>query len=110
MKRYICGFLILPLLLIFNIEAQTVADPALLAEINRIKAIDNHAHPSPFLDEGEKDVEFDVPEFIPPEVLPVRLRGRRAIFETRDVRQYLRGKYYETIYLRLSYIATFAHL
>src|ERR1044072_332798 len=35
--------------------AQTVADPALLAEINQIKAIDNHAHPKRALKEGEND-------------------------------------------------------
>ncbi len=74
MKRLICGFLVLPFLLISNIEAQTSADAALLAEINQIKAIDNHAHPLPFLNEGEKDVEFDVPESIPPLAPPVRLR------------------------------------
>jgi hypothetical protein len=77
MKRFFCGFLLLlPLLLVIsNIKAQTAAaDPGLLAEINRIKAIDNHAHPLPFLSEGEKDAESDVPEAIPPEFLPVRLR------------------------------------
>ena len=32
--------------------AQTVADPELLAAINEIKAIDNHAHPKRPLKEG----------------------------------------------------------
>ncbi len=54
--------------------AQTNADPAILAEINRLRAVDNHAHPLPFLNEGEKDIEFDVPESIPPLAPPVRLR------------------------------------
>lgn len=75
MKKFFCGFLLLYILLVSDGKAQSVADPALLAEINRIKAIDNHAHPLPSLNEGEKDVEFDVPESIPPEFLPVRLRG-----------------------------------
>ena len=65
---------LLTLLLAVQLCAQTNADSTLLAEINRIRAIDNHAHPLPFLGEGEKDVEFDVPESVPPEVLPVRLR------------------------------------
>lgn len=38
--------------------AQT-ADPTLLAEINSIKAIDNHAHPYKVVAPGEKDDEFD---------------------------------------------------
>jgi predicted TIM-barrel fold metal-dependent hydrolase len=64
------------LLLLFAVQlhAQTAADPTILAEINSLKAIDNHAHPLPFLGEGEKDVEFDVPESIPPLAPPVRLR------------------------------------
>jgi uncharacterized protein len=39
---------------------QLVPDPALLQEINQIKAVDNHAHP-PALDgpHGEKDTDFD---------------------------------------------------
>jgi len=75
MKKFLCCFLLLIIPLISASNAQTVADPALLAEINRIKAIDSHAHPLPFLDEGEKDVEWEVAEFIPPENLPVRLRA-----------------------------------
>lgn len=42
------------------IIAQTTADPDLLAEINKIKAIDNHAHPLRYVSAGEKpDDEFD---------------------------------------------------
>src|SRR5678816_3198429 len=40
------------------LRAQT-ADPQLLAEINKIKAIDNHSHPPKLVDPGEKDDEFD---------------------------------------------------
>src|ERR1700748_162912 len=38
--------------------AQT-ADPQLLSEINKIKAIDNHSHPPKLVGAGEKDDEFD---------------------------------------------------
>ena len=54
---------------------QTSADPELLAEINKIKAIDNHAHPKRVLQEGESDPETDfaVPVESPMD-MPVRLR------------------------------------
>src|SRR6266496_2325656 len=43
-----------------RIPAQTSADSSLLAEIFKIKAIDNHAHPLKYVAEGEKpDDEFD---------------------------------------------------
>jgi predicted TIM-barrel fold metal-dependent hydrolase len=38
---------------------QTAADPALLAEINKIQAIDNHSHPPKLVSAGEKDDDFD---------------------------------------------------
>lgn len=41
-----------------TLRAQT-ADPQLLAEINKIKAIDNHSHPPKLTGPGEKDDEFD---------------------------------------------------
>ena len=62
--------------LAFLINAQTKPDPSLLAEIYRIKAIDNHAHPLKYVPEGDKpDDEYDalpldVVEAFP---LPVRL-------------------------------------
>ena len=34
-------------------------DPALMAEIRRIRAIDNHSHPPKLVSQGEKDDEFD---------------------------------------------------
>jgi uncharacterized protein len=75
MKRLVSGLLLLTLLSTPSANAQTTPDPALLAEINRIKAIDNHAHPLPFLKEGERDEERGIiPDFIPPQFLPVRLR------------------------------------
>ena len=57
-------------------HAQTAADPALAAEIAKIKAIDNHAHPLKYVAPGEKpDDEFDaLPlDAIVPFPLPVRL-------------------------------------
>src|SRR5215510_10150163 len=40
------------------LQGQT-ADPQLLAEINKIKAIDNHSHPPKVVGTGEKDDDFD---------------------------------------------------
>ena len=40
------------------LEAQTTPDPALVAAIAAIKAIDNHAHPLRALKEGERDTEW----------------------------------------------------
>ena len=39
--------------------AQTQPDPALLAEIQKIKAIDNHTHVLKVVGPGEQDTEFD---------------------------------------------------
>src|SRR5690348_5510583 len=50
--------LLLPLVLVGLLRAQT-ADPQLLAEINKIKAIDNHSHPPKLVSPGEKDDDFD---------------------------------------------------
>jgi hypothetical protein len=47
-----------PLFLASMLQAQT-ADPQLLAEVNKIKAIDNHSHPPKLVAAGEKDDEFD---------------------------------------------------
>lgn len=46
-------------LLLPSVHAQS-ADPRLLAEINKIKAIDNHSHPPRVVSAGEKDDEFDI--------------------------------------------------
>jgi predicted TIM-barrel fold metal-dependent hydrolase len=58
-----------------NLPAQATADRELLAEINKIRAIDNHAHPKRALAEGETDpdTDFAVPIDEPFDV-PVRLR------------------------------------
>ncbi len=66
------------LLLLFAVpaSAQIRADPALLAEIETIEAIDNHAHPIRALREGEEDREFDalIPDELEPGPLPLKLR------------------------------------
>src|SRR6476469_9200449 len=46
------------LFLTATLHGQT-ADPQLLAEINKIKAIDNHSHPPKLVAAGEKDDDFD---------------------------------------------------
>jgi uncharacterized protein len=52
------AILLLPILLASLLRAQS-ADPQLLAEINKIKAIDNHSHPPKVVAPGEKDDDFD---------------------------------------------------
>jgi len=39
--------------------AQVIADPSLLAEINQIKAVDNHTHVGKVVGPGESDRDFD---------------------------------------------------
>ena len=78
--------LILPaitFLAFFQVFAQSQPDPALLNEINKIKAIDNHAHPLRFVEEGAKpDDEFDaLPlDAIEPFLLPTRLNPTNPEF------------------------------
>ena len=63
--------------------AQYSADPQLLSEINKIKAIDNHAHPLRYVAAGEKpDDEYDaLPlESIEPFPLPLRLSPENREF------------------------------
>src|SRR5712692_2382992 len=66
-----------------SVYPQAVADPSLLVEISKIKAIDNHAHPLKYIANGEKpDDEFDalpldVIEAFP---LPVRLAPTNTEF------------------------------
>ena len=49
---------LVPMFLAIMLRAQS-ADPQLLAEINKIKAIDNHSHPPKVVAAGEKDDDFD---------------------------------------------------
>ena len=53
-------------------SAQT-ADPALMAEIHRTKAIDNHSHPPRLVSAGENDDEFDALPCYPLEPTPTNL-------------------------------------
>jgi hypothetical protein len=67
------------LVLIFSltpiVKAQTKADTSLLAEIAKIKAIDNHAHPLKYVAEGEKaDDEFDALPLDVIDAFPLPLR------------------------------------
>jgi len=57
-------------------KTQAAADPTLAAEIAKIKAIDNHAHPMRAVKEGETDDEWDalMPDVLEPFPSPVRLR------------------------------------
>jgi predicted TIM-barrel fold metal-dependent hydrolase len=58
-----------------ELGSQTTADAGLLAEINQIKAIDNHAHPKRALEEGESDPETDFADPVEsPMDMPIRLR------------------------------------
>jgi uncharacterized protein len=59
-----------------NIGGQTAADQALVAEITKIKAIDNHTHVTRVVAPGEEDHEYDALPFelLEPFPLMVRLR------------------------------------
>ena len=78
-------FVLLPIALLLclcfiNAHAQSAPDPALLAEINKIKAFDNHAHPWRAVNEGEIDNEWDalIPDSLEDQPFPVRLRPDNA--------------------------------
>lgn len=62
------------ILFVVQIRAQITADSRLLAEINRIKAVDNHAHPERVLQSGEKDEDGMDYSAAEPFDIPVRLR------------------------------------
>jgi len=75
MRRLINGLLFLLLLSAFPpAQAQTTSDPTLLAEINRIKAVDNHAHPKRVVAEGETDTDEEYASTPTPLDIPTRLR------------------------------------
>src|SRR6266849_1737200 len=58
-----------------RVSAQTIADPSLLAEISKIKSIDNHAHPLKYVSDGEKpDDEYDALPLDAIEAFPLPLR------------------------------------
>jgi predicted TIM-barrel fold metal-dependent hydrolase len=78
MKRPVALFLLFSALLApVGARAQTIADPELAAEIAKIKAIDNHAHPLRFVAKGDKaDDEYDALPLddLDPFALPPRLQ------------------------------------
>jgi predicted TIM-barrel fold metal-dependent hydrolase len=58
-----------------HVTAQTQANPDLFAEISKIKAIDNHAHPLKYVAAGEKpDDEYDALPLEAIEAFPLPLR------------------------------------
>src|SRR5258708_23426000 len=63
LMRFTCLVIVIVAIALTNLQltvAQTVADPSLLAEISKIKAIDNHAHPLKYVAAVEKpDDEYD---------------------------------------------------
>ena len=58
-KPFALAALLFALPLAGQTSASSTPDPALMDEINQLKAIDNHAHPPAFVHEGEKDEDFD---------------------------------------------------
>ena len=97
MRKLTHAFLpLLVLLFTAPAPAQTTADRELVAEIAKIKAIDNHAHPLHYVAPGEKpDDEFDaLPlDAIGPIPLPVRLNPGNLEFigAWRDLYGYKHG-------------------
>ena len=70
-----------------------MADPELLAAINQIKAIDNHAHPKRPLKEGESDPATDFADpFDSPFDVPVRLRLDNPEYNSAQQALYLSGE------------------
>jgi uncharacterized protein len=57
--RSIRLFLLLTVACSTRLVGQTAADPDLLGEINKIKAVDNHTHVSKVVSAGERDDDFD---------------------------------------------------
>ncbi len=52
-------FITLSMFFVVHASFAQAPDPQLLAEINKIKAIDNHSHPPKLVSPGEKDDDFD---------------------------------------------------
>src|SRR5262245_50804962 len=68
-------FIALPLIL-GDVRAQGTADPTLVAEIAKIKAIDNHTHATRVVGAGEEDHEYDALPFELLEAFPLMVRLR----------------------------------
>src|SRR5262249_5599674 len=56
--------------------AQPDIDPVILSEVNRVRAIDNHAHPVRYVAAGQPDREFDAlpVDNMEPQSDPLQLR------------------------------------
>jgi predicted TIM-barrel fold metal-dependent hydrolase len=79
MKRTVVVLSLCGLLLLLNprpVSPQTTSDPALVAEIAKIKAIDNHTHVMRVVGPGEEDHEYDALPFELLEPFPPMLRLR----------------------------------
>ena len=85
------GLVAVCLFAIGELRAQVTADAELLAQINKIRAIDNHAHPKRVLNEGEIDPDTDFADTSEPDLdMPVRIRpdnqefvaARKALYLT----------------------------
>ena len=60
----------------YRLSAQTGADPGLVAEIAKIKAVDNHTHVMRVVGPGEEDHEYDALPFELLEAFPMMVRLR----------------------------------
>src|ERR671939_13982 len=83
MKKFVGLLTLFAFISPMAIYAQAGVDRDLLNEINKIKAIDNHAHPVKYVAEGEHaDTEYDaLPlDVITPFPLPVRLSPANSEF------------------------------
>jgi predicted TIM-barrel fold metal-dependent hydrolase len=63
--------------------AQTLPDPSLLSEINKIKAVDNHTHVSKLVAPGEKDDDYDAlpcTGYVEPSDDPAMARPQNPLF------------------------------
>src|SRR5438105_2546713 len=75
MKKLVIGLCLLLATGSIEVRAQSGADRDLLAEIFKIKAIDNHAHPLKYVAPGDKpDDEFDALPLDAIEAFPLPLR------------------------------------
>jgi predicted TIM-barrel fold metal-dependent hydrolase len=66
-----------------TLSAQTVPDPYLLLEINKIKAVDNHTHVPRLVNPGEKDDEYDALPcggYVEPSDDPIMARADNPLF------------------------------
>ncbi len=55
-KTFLLGWIVAA---VVQLQAQVAADPSLLAEIDKIRAVDNHTHVVKVVGEGEQDRDFD---------------------------------------------------